>query len=131
MCLECILMDSNSTPIIKLMCHSASQYWLCHQTLFPPPQREMEKSSLAMRDYYISMFICMKQICDHQDLHFINPGYTCNLHRMFAFSWPCCLTYLYSSSKNICSSIYYSMEHLYGFTTKMWLNIFKATVIKF
>ena len=37
-------MDSNSTPIIKLMCRCTGQYCLCHQTLFPPPQRQMEKA---------------------------------------------------------------------------------------
>ena len=37
---ECVLMDSNSTPIIMLMCCCISQYCLCHQTLFPPPQME-------------------------------------------------------------------------------------------
>ena len=49
--LECVLMDSNSTTTIKLMCSRTSQYWLCHQTLFLPPKRQMEKSGLATRDY--------------------------------------------------------------------------------
>ena len=36
-------MDSNSKPIIKLMCCCTSQSWLCHQTLSLPLQRQVEK----------------------------------------------------------------------------------------
>ena len=53
---ECVLMDSSSTLIIKLMCRCTSQYWLCHQNLWlPPPQRQTEKSCLATRDYTSSV----------------------------------------------------------------------------
>ena len=41
-------MDSNSTPIIKLMCRCTGQYCLCHQTLF---RRHKDKWKKAVWQY--------------------------------------------------------------------------------
>ena len=64
---EYVLMNSNSTPIVKLMFRCTSQYWywLCHQNLFHYiPQRQTEKIVLVIQDQailhsHVTIFTCM------------------------------------------------------------------------
>ena len=64
---KCVLMDSNSTPIIKLMCHRTSQYWLYHQTLFLSPQRQVEKWSgdATLHICHAHLYNCRTYLTNH------------------------------------------------------------------
>ena len=71
-------MNSNSTPIIKLMCHWISQYLLCYQTLFPSPQRQTKKvvNMRLLKTYHALIVIAHStviMVCTYK--HFLSDNF--------------------------------------------------------